>query len=448
MNIPSEDMHYFNAISVDDIGEVFEWQGRIFRGILPKSESIVRGYFDSGFLNEIVNDKLFPETWITDYTNDRYCLILEHQKVWPSLSDAEWSFNMLKDAALMVIKIAIIAKRYSYDMKDCHSKNVLFHNNHPMFIDLGTFVPRKKGNDGWKTYLGFKQSYEFVLYMWSVGCCKMAKQQQTVALINTEEVYFLKYPHWLVNIKLLLSYLKLKRIALDMVCKSYDTIFEKKKHVKLQCLLKRIFSVVKPFKCQHLVSLYNKIEKLQVQKSYSNYYIDGESIKLSQEVKYELLSFKTALVLNTSANHLVEELSILPNLKNMVLVDSNEKKGNSSYLYYKEKSHGVNKVTNAVYDFCYPHVRWIEYKLPEERLRAELFVLNNPFEVEKDVCRAISLVFKVISLYKPKMLMVVESLSNVTIKKEDYCKYFDKYKVFEQNNEKITLLKLSNKNER
>lgn len=440
MNIPSEDMHYFNAISVDDIGEVFELQGRIFRGILPKSESIVRGYFDSGFLNEIVNDKLFPETWITDYTNDRYCLILEHQKVWPNLSDAEWSFNMLKDAALMVIKIAIIAKRYGYDMKDCHSKNVLFHNNHPMFIDLGTFVPRKKGNNGWVAYSELKRCYMYVLEMWCAGCCKMAKQQQSIALINIEEMYYFKFPHFLLNRKALQLYLKIKNILIGVACKSYDAIYEKRKFVKSQYLCKKIIDLIKPFECQKLSCLYKRVNKINISKDYTDFMAEGAAIDIPNSITEELIKFRTALVLNTSTNHFAEELAKMPNWQNILQVDTDEKKGNGSYIYNKEHFKEKSKITNAVYDFCYPHVRWIEYKLPEQRMKSDLFVLNNPKEIAEDVNRAISLVFKVASYYKPKMLLVVEPLSQQIVLSKDFDKYFLEYKVIKQTSYKYLFL--------
>ena len=85
-------------------------------------------------------------------------------------------------------------------------------------------------------------------------------------------------------------------------------------------------------------------------------------------------------------------------------------------------------------------MRWIEYKLPEQRMKSDLFVLNNPKEIAEDVNRAISLVFKVASYYKPKMLLVVEPLSQQIVLSKDFDKYFLEYKVIKQTNYKYLFL--------
>ena len=141
MVLNPEDVKYLQKRQRDDTGRVFSWNGRIFRGIFPRQAEHVKTMFSNGFIRELITRKYFPETSITDYQMEGFSIILEHKRIWPVLYPQEWTFSMLKDAALMVCRTAIIAKRYGYNMRDCHGLNVLFDGANPQFIDLGSFIP-------------------------------------------------------------------------------------------------------------------------------------------------------------------------------------------------------------------------------------------------------------------------------------------------------------------
>ena len=176
----------------DVLGYTFIWNNHFLRGIFPDSEELARSYFSSGFIDEIVRLGLFPKTWISDYQNEQFAFIIEHEFITPIIYANEWNFAMLKDAALMVIQIASIARQYNYNMYDCHKLNVLFKNNQPMYVDLGSFIPMTKDSPGWHPYMGFLSSYYYILKMWSDGANMLAKRMMAPA-VSLEQVDYLVY---------------------------------------------------------------------------------------------------------------------------------------------------------------------------------------------------------------------------------------------------------------
>lgn len=169
MKIEKSEIRYLQKRRRDKVGELFEWNGKILRGIFPEYTAFVKELFESGFIPELVEKKLFPKSWITDYKVNGYGLVIEHEKIWPVIYPQEWSFAMLKDAALSIIQTAKIAMRYGFNMKDCHGLNILFVKNKPKFIDMGSFHKNKKGCSGWEPYKEFLRFYYYPLYTWKDG---------------------------------------------------------------------------------------------------------------------------------------------------------------------------------------------------------------------------------------------------------------------------------------
>ena len=93
-------------LHADTLGFTFVWKGHFLRGIYPQSEALAKSYFKTGFLDEVVSHGYFPKTWISEYENELFCMILEHELIQPILFATEWNSAMLKDAALMVIDLA------------------------------------------------------------------------------------------------------------------------------------------------------------------------------------------------------------------------------------------------------------------------------------------------------------------------------------------------------
>lgn len=169
MKIRKEEIDYLQKRRRDNVGEIFEWNGKILRGIYPEKSAMVKEFFECGFLPELIKENLFPESWITDMQSDDFGVIIEHKRIWPIIYPQEWSFSMLRDSALAVLRVAKIARKYGYNMKDCHGLNILMENNQPKFVDLGSFHKNKNGSTGWEAYQEFLRFYYYPLYTWKDG---------------------------------------------------------------------------------------------------------------------------------------------------------------------------------------------------------------------------------------------------------------------------------------
>ncbi len=167
-SIPKNEINIHSLSNEDDVGNVFEWNGRIFRGIRKKYVDDIRNLIDSGLLDELKKNNLFPKTTITDLELNGYEMVLEHEKIPLTSYVYEWSFTMLKDAAINAIRVNIIADKFGYQTKDCHPYNFIFSNNNPVYIDLGSFFLKPKTKN-WLPLSEFMQFYFYPLKLWKNG---------------------------------------------------------------------------------------------------------------------------------------------------------------------------------------------------------------------------------------------------------------------------------------
>ena len=131
---------YRNFNSIDACGRVFDYGEHIYRGIFEDSKELAESYFSSGLLSKLEEKGLFPRTIKTNYFLKDYALILEHEKVGNLSYVYEWSFEMIKDAAILVLDVLDTATDYGFTLKDAHPYNIMFHNNRPVWVDLTSLV--------------------------------------------------------------------------------------------------------------------------------------------------------------------------------------------------------------------------------------------------------------------------------------------------------------------
>ncbi len=86
--------------------------------------------------------------------------VMRHPKL-PFISyPYEWTFSMLRDAALLQLKLTKSALKQGVGVKDATPYNVQFVGSKPVFIDAGSFELRKS-SDPW---YGYRQFCELFLY--------------------------------------------------------------------------------------------------------------------------------------------------------------------------------------------------------------------------------------------------------------------------------------------
>ncbi len=149
----SRDEIKFSSLSlVDDFGRVFFYKDKVYRLINKQNKDLCIRFLQSELFRELTTQYLIPETKLSCLEIEEGDLILEHEKLIVSYPH-EWPFDMLRDAALTIIKVNSICNQYGYELKDGHFYNILFRGAQPVWVDLGS-IQRIK-SDSWGAYKEF-----------------------------------------------------------------------------------------------------------------------------------------------------------------------------------------------------------------------------------------------------------------------------------------------------
>ena len=135
-------IEYSRMSSLDRLGRTFYYDGKFFRGIYKQKVNEVNEMFSCGLVDELIHEELIPSTKISEYSTNEFPLIIEHELVKPVTYVFEWTFHMLCDAAQMVLRLDEVLQKYGYKLWDCHTYNVLFSKNKPLYVDFGSFYKK------------------------------------------------------------------------------------------------------------------------------------------------------------------------------------------------------------------------------------------------------------------------------------------------------------------
>ncbi len=113
------------------------------------SSGFYRKAVDEGLL--VAHEEIEPEVVPTDGTAFK---ILRPEQI-PFISyPYEWSFSQLQDAALLTLRLHLLALDHGLWLKDASAYNVQFHQGRPLFIDSLSFEPYPEGQP-WVAYQQF-----------------------------------------------------------------------------------------------------------------------------------------------------------------------------------------------------------------------------------------------------------------------------------------------------
>ena len=151
----------------DPDGFIVRHADRIFRIVLPSAVDRWRQFAASGLAaelqsaglliqtNEVSAEALAGETSLPDGA-----IVLEHERI-PFVSyPYEWTFEMLRDAALLQLDIVERSLRHGWILKDSTAYNVQFRGVQPLFIDVLSFAPWQHG----EPWAGYNQFCRMMLY--------------------------------------------------------------------------------------------------------------------------------------------------------------------------------------------------------------------------------------------------------------------------------------------
>ncbi|MGQ0604262.1 MAG: hypothetical protein ACT4QE_21475 [Anaerolineales bacterium] len=180
------DCDFERSSTVDQVGQVFRYQGRLFRAIHQPALATAlqaidlaetQGWFDLG---------LIP-TWRTDYQMVGYAAVIEHRRLPYVTVRAEWSGEGLRQAALCYLRVAAALARSQLCLKDSHPWNVLFERSNPHIIDWGSIRPMAELNwDFW--YWQFRRYFLVPLYLFAHGQPVLARAMMREHIIGVGNI--------------------------------------------------------------------------------------------------------------------------------------------------------------------------------------------------------------------------------------------------------------------
>lgn len=384
--IDLKEVTFSNASIADNTGRIFFWKGHLFRAIRCEAVDRVKDMFSCGMIDDLVNNNLFPESWISDYKLEGYGLVIEHRKIPVITYPYEWTFSMLKDAAITVLKINLIARKYGYQTKDCHVFNVVFENLQPKFVDLGSFIKVHDKSKFWIAYPTFIIDYFFVLNRWCSGDYYTARRILSSPHRMPYEVYLIyKYPLFrFLNMEILKKIAKIYFGLMRISSISSSSIKQKipyplgyfVAYLKDKNLLQS--------KKVNFSLLIKKVEKFSKKRyfsrwsSYHNEYYDDKGNLLSiprfNRIIDIIKSYDIKSVVELAGNQGIFSRLLLErtNVENVICTDYDENAVDFMYhVLKKEKS----KIIPAVLDFIMPICACFKGRPPWDRFKSDAVVV-------------------------------------------------------------------------
>ena len=144
----------------DPAGYVFRQDGLIYRMITREGKAAYERLMNSGlYLALIQKNILLPHAEMPADFNGPvgYKIILPEQLHFITYA-WEWSFDQLKDAALLTLEAGRIALEHGMMLKDATPYNIQWHNGALRFIDTLSFEPYTEGKP-WIAYRQFCESF-------------------------------------------------------------------------------------------------------------------------------------------------------------------------------------------------------------------------------------------------------------------------------------------------
>lgn len=145
----------------DPSGFLFRREGVLFRQINQSYREKYEAVEESGLLEALTEEGLLIPHVEVDETPPRPEIAFKtlRPQLIPFISyPYEWSFDQLKDAALLTLEIQESALEAGATLKDASAYNVQFHRGRPILIDTLSFEPWVEG-EPWVAYRQFCQHF-------------------------------------------------------------------------------------------------------------------------------------------------------------------------------------------------------------------------------------------------------------------------------------------------
>jgi hypothetical protein len=155
----------------DPSSTVFYLNGRVLRGLSKQGAAdyetlaATRFFPEAVQAGQVVGTRALPEEDLPAAAGgSSWAMVLEHDRVPVISYPYEWTFSMLKAAALLHLDLLQRGLAEGQTMKDGYAYNLQFVGSRPLFIDVGSFEPARPG-EPWAGYRQFCQTFLYPLLL-------------------------------------------------------------------------------------------------------------------------------------------------------------------------------------------------------------------------------------------------------------------------------------------
>jgi len=144
----------------DPSGFIFKENGVIYRQVNESYKDDYNILMSSGLFERLIKDGFMvnhKEVKTDKLVKPAYKVIKPDQIPFISYP-YEWCFSQLKDAALLTLRIQLLAMEYGMSLKDATAYNIQFIGGKPVFIDTLSFEKYEEGKP-WVAYRQFCQHF-------------------------------------------------------------------------------------------------------------------------------------------------------------------------------------------------------------------------------------------------------------------------------------------------
>ena len=162
----------------DRDGRVYQYQGRIFRGLSEAALQSFRQLQEKPFYTKLLesgkvigsHELTAQENPLPEHLRRQWTGFLEHDPVKVISYPYEWTFSMLRAAASLQLHLVERAVSNGFTLKDATPYNIQFVDRKPVFIDIPSFEPLDEG-EPWSGYRQFCEMFLFPLMLQAYKGC-------------------------------------------------------------------------------------------------------------------------------------------------------------------------------------------------------------------------------------------------------------------------------------
>jgi SAM-dependent methyltransferase len=154
----------------DPESRVFYAGDQVYRALSPDGLADFEALEATGLLDDgrvVRTEKAGDAAALRDLLVHEPAAVLRHERI-PFVSyPYEWTFSMLRDAALLQLDLLLAALEHDMALKDSTPYNVQFRGAKPVFVDVGSFERLREG-EPWVGYRQFCMLYLYPLLLLSL----------------------------------------------------------------------------------------------------------------------------------------------------------------------------------------------------------------------------------------------------------------------------------------